>query len=171
MTKPRNIITAVLLAFVAASVAFLIIQESTSGAAIPAGEATGQDDQVIAYYFHGKARCVTCQHLEAYAEEALRTGFPRELAAGQLVWRVVDTSLPDNRHFLTDYQLQYQSVVLVEMREGQQQRWQNLDQIWQRVRDKEDYIAYVQGEVDRFLAESPWENRSCGWVPPCGWAY
>lgn len=153
MTKPKNILVAVLLAFVAGSVAFLAFQESTSPAAAPAEAATGQKDQMIAYYFHGKARCITCRHLEAYAEEALKTGFPRELADGRLVWRTVDVSQPENRHFAIDYQLRYQSLVLVEMEDGGPQRWRNLDQIWQKVRDKEAYLAYVQGEVDRFLAE------------------
>ena len=150
---PRSIITAVLLAFVVASVAFLAFQESTSSAAAPAAEVTNSRDQVMAYYFHGKARCATCQKLEAYAEEALKAGFAGELADGRLVWRVADTSLPENRHFLTDYQLQYQSVILVETKEGQLQRWKNLDQIWQKVGDREAYIAYVQGEVARFMAE------------------
>ena len=52
-----------------------------------------------------------------------------------------------------DYQLQSQSVVLVEIKDGRQQRWRNLDQIWQKVSDKEAYIAYVHDEVRRFLTE------------------
>ncbi len=152
---PKRFITALLLLFVVSCVGFLLVQEYGSDDALLSGtnRSGAQGDRVIAYYFHGKARCVTCQHLEAYAEEALKTGFPRELGAGQLAWRVVDTSRPENRHFLTDYQLPYQSVVLVEMKDGQQQRWRNLNQIWQKVRDKEEYIAYVQSEIDRFLAE------------------
>jgi len=153
--QPKRLITAVLLLFVAGSLGFVLVQEFGSSNTSPTITDRGDDleDRVIAYYFHGKARCATCQKLEAYAEEALKTGFPRELASRQLFWRVTDTSLPENRHFLMDYQLQYQSVVLVEMKGGKQQRWHNLDQIWQKVGDKEDYIAYVQDEVDQFLAE------------------
>lgn len=151
--KPKNILTAVLVAFVIGSVAFLAFQESTSRAESSAEDAMAPADQVVLTYFHGRARCATCQKLEAYAEEALKTGFPQELADGRLGWRVVDMSQPENRHFVTDYKLQYQSVILAEMRDGRQQRWRNLDQIWQKVGDRGDYIAYVQDELKRFLSE------------------
>ena len=153
MLKPRNIITVVLMAFVAASIAYVVVQESTPRSPSSAVEATLRTDQVIATYFHGKARCTTCRRLEAYAEAALNTGFPHELADGRLAWRTVDISQPENRHFAADYQLQYQSLILAEMRDGRQKRWKNVDQIWQKVRDREEYIAYVQREVARFLAE------------------
>jgi hypothetical protein len=152
--SPKRLVTGALLLFVVVSVGFLLSQEHTSGGPSPAAEHSGAAalDQVVAYYFHGKARCVTCQRLEAYAEEALRTGYPSLLNEGQLAWRVVDTSVVENKHFVTDYQLQHQSVVLVEMRNGEPQRWVKLDQIWQKVGNKDEYIAYVQNEVQRFLA-------------------
>ena len=153
MLKPKNVITVTLLAFVAASVAFLVFQESAPRAGPSVVVATARADQVVATYFHGSARCVTCQRLEAFAEEALKTGFPRELANGRLTWRTVDYSQPGNRHFVNDYQLQRQSLILVETEDGQQQRWRNLDQIWRKVSDKAEYIAYVHDEVERFLAE------------------
>ena len=153
MLKPKNIITVVLMAFVAVSVAVLVFQEFTSRAESSVEEATDPTDRVIATYFHGKARCITCQRLEAYAEEALKTGFPSALADGRLAWRTVDISQPENRHFAAEYQLQYQSLILAEIKDGRQKRWKNVDQIWQKVRDREEYIAYVQREVARFLAE------------------
>ena len=153
LLKPKRIITVALLAFVAASVAFLVFEESAPRTESSMTASVAQTDQVVATYFHGRARCVTCQRLEAYAEDALTTGFQRELADGRLAWRVVDVSQPEDRHFVHDYQLQSQSVVLVEIKDGRQQRWRNLDQIWQKVSDKEAYIAYVHDEVRRFLTE------------------
>lgn len=153
--KLKNAIAAVLLLFVAASVAFLAFQEPTSrtdppGRKNPEDRPTGQ---VTAYYFHGKARCVTCRRLEAYAGEALQAGFPQELADGRLAWRTVDTRLPENRHFIADYAIHVQSLILVEMKDGRQQRWKNLDQIWQKVRDKEAYLGYVQEETRAYLGD------------------
>ena len=153
LLKPKSIITVALLAFVAASVAFLVFQESAPRAGPSAAVSTAGANLVVATYFHGSARCVTCQRLEAFAEEALKTGFPGELANGQLTWRTVDYSQPGNRHFVNDYQLQRQSLILVEIQDGQRQRWRNLDQIWRKVSDKAKYIAYVHDEVERFLAE------------------
>ena len=151
MLKPRNIITILLLAFVAGSVAFLLFKETTPHAESSVQSTMTRTDQVVATYFHGRARCIACQHLQLYAEEALTSGFPRELADGRLVWRTVDISQPQNRHFVADYQLRYQSVIMEQMNGSQVQRWRNLDQIWHKVRDREDYITYVQREVGRFL--------------------
>lgn len=151
MLKPKNLITILLLAFVAGSVAFLIFKETTPHVESSVPGALTRTDQIVATYFHGRARCMACQYLQLYAEEALQSGFPRELADGRLVWRTIDVSQPANRHFVADYQLRHQSVILTQMNGSQVQRWRSLDQIWHKVRDREDYIAYVQREVSRFL--------------------
>lgn len=152
MPKSRNTAAIALLGFVMVSVAYLAWQEFRPESQASATQAPARGDQVVATYFHGRARCVTCQRLETYAEEALRTGFPEELASERLVWRVIDISQPANRHFVEDYRLKHQSVVLAEMEDGERRRWTKLDQIWQKVHDKEDYVGYVQEEVRRFLS-------------------
>lgn len=159
--KPKVFVTGLLLLFVLGSVVFLVAQKTAPpvaghGAAVPSPEpaAPAPAVQVVAHYFHGRARCTTCRLLEAYAREAVETGFAQELADGRLSWRTVDISQPENRHFIREYQLQFQSVVLVETREGQPGRWQNLDQIWDLVSDKERYQGYVRDLVRAFLAKT-----------------
>ena len=36
---------------------------------------TDKFDQLVIYYLHGNRRCMTCETLEAYSEEALSTKF------------------------------------------------------------------------------------------------
>ena len=45
--------------------------------------------KVIAYYFHGSFRCPTCRNLEGYAKEAIENNFKKELAKGNLIFKVV----------------------------------------------------------------------------------
>jgi hypothetical protein len=108
---------------------------------------------VIAYYFHGTQRCVTCRTIESFAEESLRTEFSGELETGKLAWRPVNVDTPENEHFIQDYELSTRSVVLVEMLDGEQKQWKSLTRTWELVRDKPSFVAYIQQETREFLGE------------------
>jgi len=41
--------------------------------------------------------------------------------------------------------------VLVEYRDGKIVRWENLDKVWQLVRNKEQFFGYVEDETREFL--------------------
>jgi hypothetical protein len=112
------------------------------------------DDGVIVYYFHGKRRCHTCGLLEEYAKETLDQKFSDALAKGEIQWRVLDVSKPENRHFVTDFGLVSQSLVLVRQADGEISRWKNLDKIWQKVRDETAYVEYVAEGIREFMETS-----------------
>ncbi len=152
----KRLLTHVLLIFVAVSLGFLVYRESIykhpaapKSADPPAANAA--DAKVVAYYFHGTNRCVTCRTIEKYSREAIESGFGKELQAGTLKFMPVNVEEPGNRHFIQDYQLVTKSLVLVEMEQGQPKQWKNLDQIWTLVRDQPAFIKYVQEEVRGFL--------------------
>jgi hypothetical protein len=111
-------------------------------------------DGVVAFYFHGNTRCATCKKIEAYADEAIHTGFAQALDTSALTWRVVNIEEPENRHFVEDFQLVTRSVVLAEYRDDKVVRWKNLDKVWQLVRDKNGFTTYVQSETREFLGKS-----------------
>jgi len=170
--KAKTIVTGILMLFVGLSVVYLIAGErrarsvktqsrdDSAGASAAVGEATarseGQPDstahQVVAFYFHGNTRCATCRAIEAYTEEALRSGFPDELQKGKLVWLVVNIEEPGNEHYVDDYQLSTRSVVLVEMENGNEKKWQRLDKVWELVRDKRAFTSYITENAKTFLA-------------------
>ena len=110
-----------------------------------------QSPQLVVYYFHGDVRCPTCHKLEVYAKEALDTYFADEIASKALVWKMVNVDKPENRHFIQDYKLVTKSVVLSEVADGKEVEWKNLDQIWQKVRDKDSYLRYIQDSILKFL--------------------
>ncbi len=169
--KIKIIVTGILLLFVGISVGYLVIDESqlvqvseeppAQGAVETPRDAGASgngskkpeapEHKVIAYYFHGTARCRTCRRIEAYTEESLRTGFSDELEAGKLALQAVNVETPENEHFVQDYELSTRSVVLVEMLDGKQRQWKNLPRSWELVRDKPSFIAYIQEETRKFL--------------------
>lgn len=144
----KTIVSSVLLLFVLISVAYLAfgnrnVEQST------VDKATGH--HVVAYYFHGDKRCPTCEKLETYAQEAIQAGFAERLADSGLTWTTVNYDRPEHAHFIDDYQLSYQMVILVEYQDGTQIAHHKLEKIWDLIGDKEVYQNYVTTEVQSFL--------------------
>jgi len=106
---------------------------------------------VVAYYFHGNFRCQTCRKIETLSREAVESGFPEDLKAGRLAWRVVNVEEAGNEHFIQDYQLFSKSLVLVAKEGEKQTRWKNLQEVWTLVGDKDAFIQYVQDEIRAYL--------------------
>jgi len=170
--KSKSLVAVTLLLFVAVSMVYLALGDSPGRAENPgqnsettdpvvATSGSGSLDRVeeaqhrvIAYYFHGTARCPTCRAIEQYAYEALVTGFPRELQFGVLEWHAINVEEPQNQHFIDDYELIMRSVILADMAGENQTKWKNLDRIWDLVGDKGAFVSYVQEETEAYLEEN-----------------
>ena len=112
-----------------------------------------EDNKVIVYYFHTKFRCHTCHKIEQFTEGALKEYFPEELNVGKLVYKVINIQEKENKHFVKEYQLFTKSVVLAIFKNGEEIRFENLDQVWQKVGDKQKFYEYVKEETQVFLNE------------------
>ena len=163
--KTKTIIKVVLLGFVVTSLGWLFIQQSRDETAEgtstsvpdsrPAGDGnpsvSARPDRVIVYYFHTTYRCPTCHKIENYTKEAVETGFSQALRDGRLVFQVLNVEEAPNAHFVQDYQLHTKSVVVVDIKNGQQARWKNLTKVWELVGKKEDFLKYIRDEVNLYL--------------------
>ncbi|MCO6437595.1 MAG: hypothetical protein J5J06_10945 [Phycisphaerae bacterium] len=184
--KVKTIGTVFLLAFVAVSVAYLVIDETgnddTPAAVVAEKPALGVESRerapgggqpapanpenqmaqsapriesshkVIAYYFHNTQRCMTCNKIERLSEEALREKFATALNNGDLEWRVINMEEPPNTHFVEDFHLVASSLVLVDLHDGQQRAWTNMEKVWQYVHDDEaQFKQYVADQTRKYL--------------------
>ena len=127
--------------------------EETTAESTAAGTETAPPHKVVAYYFHGAKRCNTCRRIEAYTQEAITAGYDEQLRDGRLEWHSLNVDEPANEHFVQAYEIAMSSVILVEIRDGKEQRWKNLERIWHLTGDKEAFLAYIQEETDVFLGE------------------
>ncbi|OFZ22561.1 MAG: hypothetical protein A2X94_03645 [Bdellovibrionales bacterium GWB1_55_8] len=156
--KVKKAITALLLLFVALSVVVLAAKEvrrhDFTPAALTDVAEPERGHQVIAYYFHGNARCTSCRMIEALSYQTLQKHFEAALSDGHLVWRLVNVELPENSHFIRDYQLVTKSLVLIEQNDGTQKRWKNLEAVWNHLNNPEIFERYVKTEVEAYLADS-----------------
>lgn len=138
----------------AATVCTLVLAALAASVAIAEPPRTTPDAparRIVATYFHGDLRCATCRKLEADARAAIEQAFAAELADRRLVFQCVNVDRPENAHFNEDYQLVTRSLVLTEEVGGKVVRWQNLEKIWQLVRDEVAYRDYVVGSVRAYL--------------------
>lgn len=169
--KTKSLATVALLVFVVVAVGFLIVKETrtSEGIASPLGTGLKADSgskeaplipdasspegnrKVVAYYFHGRVRCVSCVKIEKLSRKAITEGFPKELKNGRLAFREVNVEEPGNRHLIDHYRLTSQSLVIVEYRDGRQVRWKNLEKVWTLLNSEREFIPYVQGGVSDFL--------------------
>jgi hypothetical protein len=107
--------------------------------------------RVVAYYFHGDVRCVTCRKLESLSHDVLTSDFAAQLKSGEVEWQVVNVDLPENTHFIRDYQLVSKSLVLVKYENGKQIGYKNLQDVWRLVNKEQAYRNYVKGELQAAL--------------------
>lgn len=157
-----------LLAFVAVSAAAIFWQQFRLGspqaeaAAAPASAvaATAEaavpparpgENRILVYYFYTSVRCPTCRQIEAQSEEVVRTVFGDALAKGRIEWLPTNVQLPQNRHFIRDYELFTKSLVIVRLKDGQQAEWKNLEKVWELVSDRKAFARYVQDEIRAYL--------------------
>ena len=161
--KLKNVLTVALLAFVGASViCFVVSQRGTrhaGTAAAPPSPARPDEPgrtlgpRLMAYYFHTNVRCPTCLRIEAYAKEAVETGFPDDLKSGRIVFRPVNVDEPANEHFIEDFKLVSKTVVVARLKDGKVADWRNLDKVWLLVQDKEAFFKYIQSNIRDLLKE------------------
>lgn len=121
-------------------------------AAKPADGEVTAPDRVVVYYFHTTQRCATCRRIEEWSDLALRTAFGQELADSSLVFLPVSTDEKGNEHFVKDYELYTKSLIVIDMKDGTRQGWENLQKIWEYSGSQEKFFAYVQGGVRSHLA-------------------
>ncbi|HAU28630.1 MAG TPA: hypothetical protein DCW68_00760 [Rhodospirillaceae bacterium] len=108
------------------------------------------DNQLVVYYFHGRVRCPTCKMMEALTRETLETHFTEEYTRERIVMQTVNLDVPENRHYINDYQLTSGGVVLAGGKNNMPDTFKILPNVWRLAHDREAFIQYVTDEITSF---------------------
>ncbi|MCP3967386.1 MAG: hypothetical protein GY750_08390 [Lentisphaerae bacterium] len=152
--KNKKILTILLLLFVLASFAYIVVKEvraSRNSLRLTSELPTEGLPQLVVYYFHGNTRCNTCRNIEGYTVEAVKNNFEADLKVKSLIIKPVNIELPENEHFIKDFNLTSKSVVLSKQDKGKQVKWKNLNKVWSLVGDKGKFTKYIKEEVGNFI--------------------
>lgn len=150
----KRIVQIALLAVVVISIIWLVTprQSKTDATSVTATTAPAE---YVAYYFHRTARCVTCLKIEHSAHDVIFRDFADQLREGKLLFLPTDVEAVGNEHFIKDYELVSQALVLVNYDDGKVVRSRNLERIWDLVGDSAQFDEYVRHEVATFLGTTP----------------
>lgn len=170
--KPKNIITIVLILFVLASIVFLAAKElkqkpvaadrgSEQTRNQPQAQTPNQNqaqsqpktitDKTVVYYFRTNVRCVKCKKFESYTQQVIDDQFSEQVKTGELEWKVVNVEVPGNEHFINDYKLVTKSIILSEVKDGEETEYKNLDKIWVLVDDETAFKNYITNQITEFF--------------------
>jgi len=108
-------------------------------------------DRVVVMYFHRTERCPTCLRMGGYAEEAVKKGFAEEIKTGKVSFHFIDFQDEKNEKFAQGYKIQGPTLIVAQVSGAKVMRYKRLDEMWTKVRDKQDFLNYVQGEVKEYL--------------------
>lgn len=106
------------------------------------------------YYFHRTLRCPSCEQIELWTRRAVEGGFSDELASGRVRWSPLNLDEPEFAHFNKEYDLNTQSVVLSLGRGAKEDRWKNLEKVWDLLDNQEKFTAYVEGEMRDMMKDA-----------------
>ncbi|MFO1076784.1 MAG: nitrophenyl compound nitroreductase subunit ArsF family protein [Planctomycetota bacterium] len=154
--NPKTAVRWFLLAVVLGSVAFYLWRRPDAAAASSGGAVAAPDvaaASVVVTYFTTNVRCDSCRTIERLSRKAVEEGFPADVASGRVVYRVLNTDLPENQHFLDDYEIANKTVIVSHQVAGKETEWTNRQDVWLMLDQPDEFLAYVREPVGRFLGK------------------
>jgi len=104
-------------------------------------------ERVVVMYFHRTHRCPTCMKMGSYSEEAVNTGFPDEIKKGTVEFHYIDFQDQKNDALTKAYNVSGPTLIVARVADSKVAEYNNLTEIWTKVRDKPAFIEYVQSNV------------------------
>lgn len=141
-------LTMTILSTVALALIFSVVAKRAAAAEAPKAP---PKNRVVAMYFHRTERCPTCKKMGSYTEEAIKTGFARELKAGTVEFHYIDFQNEKNAAFTKAYKVTGPALIVARVKDGKVAEFKDLKDIWSNVGDKKAFIKYVQGHVAAYL--------------------
>lgn len=98
-------------------------------------------DKINVYYFYGKPRCVTCTKIEKYTQSAVESMKDKDVT-----YKSIDMEKTENNSQVKKYNLYTKSVIVSKTKNNKEQ-WKNLDKIWLKVGNEQDFKHYIITEI------------------------
>lgn len=105
--------------------------------------------QVVVYAAHMTFRCPECNQIEWFARELVESEFADALADGRLVFRSVDYMR--DTAFARSYNISSSTIVVTR---ADSKEFQRLDDVWTKVRNREEYFDYVRAAIRKHLEQA-----------------
>jgi cytochrome c biogenesis protein CcdA len=145
----RTICRAAVLALVALPFLLMLFPQEAAAVAGDGGGDAGVAVELV--YFYPRFRCVSCEQVESYAEEAAASYRGHGLEGVPFTRLAMDD--PANRDRVERYGVVGSSLYLVTRDDRGKEGYQELKQVWFMWEDREGCISYIHSELDRAISE------------------
>ena len=98
-------------------------------------------------YFHRTQRCPTCLKMGSYTEEAVKSGFAKQIKDGKVEFHYIDFQDEKNAALTKGYKVSGPTLIVAKVAGNKVVERKNLTEIWTKVGDKAAFIKYVQSNV------------------------
>ncbi len=107
-------------------------------------------DRVVAMYFHRTQRCPTCLKMGSYTQEAVKSGFAKQLKERTIELHEIDFQNKKKAAFTKAYKITGPALIVARVTDNKVAEFKNLKDIWTHVGDKKAFIKYVQEHVKAY---------------------
>jgi hypothetical protein len=132
--------------------AFGVFSVAEHGAAAEAAKAPPKD-RVVAMYFHRTQRCPTCLKMGSYTEEAIKTGFAKQLLDRTVEFHDVDFQNEKNAAYTKAYKITGPALIVARVKDNRVAEYKDLKDIWSHVGDQKAFTKYIQHEIQACRGE------------------
>lgn len=132
------------------AIAVLLVVCATATYASTALAADRPADRVVAMYFHRTQRCPTCLKMGSYSEEAVKKGFAEQVKKGTVEFHYVDFQDKKNAALTKGYKISGPALIVAKVKESKVAEFKDLQDIWTKVREKDEFLKYVRENVKAY---------------------
>ena len=128
--------------------------DPSAAAAESAAAEPNEQPSVVVTYFTTDVRCVSCKTIERLTRESLEHDFAGPLKSGQLRFQTINIDRAENKHYITDYDLSFKTVVVARAAPNTDAaaKWEKLDDVWTLLSTPDEFAAYIHVAVAEKLA-------------------
>lgn len=116
-------------------------------------EASKPGRYVRLVYFHRIPGCPTCQLMSRYIYQTVQTKFPEFTKNKTLVLRYMNFEDSQFASFAQAFNVKSPTLIAIEVQNGKDVRYWNLNQIWPLAADKEKFQEYIETKVRNLLED------------------
>jgi thiol-disulfide isomerase/thioredoxin len=129
--------------------------DATKAKAAAKAKAVTPADRVVVMYFHRTQRCPTCRRMGAYSEEAVKKGFAKDVKKGVVEFHYIDFQDEKNAAYAKGYKVTGPTLVVAQIVGNKVKGYKNLEEIWEKNGDKDEFLKYVRDNVVAYQKSMP----------------
>jgi len=107
-------------------------------------------EKLEVYYFHGTARCYSCQTMGQLVSDLISQRYSRQVKDGKIDFKQINVDLPENKEIARKYQASGSSLFINRIIESQNKIEQD-GNVWRYLSNEANFNKYLGDKIDSYL--------------------